>query len=405
MSDSIIKIKHLTKIYKLYDDPVDRLKESLHWRGKKYHKDFYALNDISFEIKRGETVGIIGKNGSGKSTLLKLITGVLTPTSGKVIVNGKVSALLELGAGFNPEYTGIENIYFQGSLMGYTREEINAKVDSILAFADIGEFIYQPVKIYSSGMFARLAFAVAINVEPDILIVDEALSVGDALFQIKCHKKMQALRENGTTVLFVSHDTYTIRTICSKAILLNNGNMLFYSDSKYVINEYLKLLNLSQEKEDISVENIIVNDFNHPDFKIKSATIYDNYDKLINEVSCNQEVRLEFTYDYVGKSDCEVCFVFNIYRKYDNLYICGATSLMDLKKTTIIKNGVGKIVSISIPSLNLLSGIYQIRFAINDKSGIAILCEANDALTFNIVDKHEAEGLITLNRVWNIIEI
>ena len=171
-----IKVENLSKIYKLYDVPIDRMKEALHWRGKKYHKDFFALKDVSFEIKKGETVGIIGKNGSGKSTLLKIITGVLSPTKGTVTVNGRVSALLELGAGFNPEYTGIENIYFQGSLMGYSTKEVNARMQDILDFADIGEFIHQPVKMYSSGMFARLAFAVAINVEPDILIVDEALT-------------------------------------------------------------------------------------------------------------------------------------------------------------------------------------------------------------------------------------
>ena len=176
--NTAIKVSHLTKIYKLYDKPIDRLKESLHPLKKKYHKDFYALSDINFEIKKGETVGIIGKNGAGKSTLLKIITGVLTPSSGHVHVNGRIASLLELGAGFNPEYTGIENIYLQGTLMGYNHEEMEAKIDDILAFADIGDFIHQPVKMYSSGMFARLAFAVAINVDPDILIVDEVLSVG-----------------------------------------------------------------------------------------------------------------------------------------------------------------------------------------------------------------------------------
>ncbi|HMT02221.1 MAG TPA: ABC transporter ATP-binding protein, partial [Burkholderiales bacterium] len=216
----IIKVENLTKIYKLYDAPIDRLKEALHWRHKKYHKDFYALNNISFEINTGECVGIIGKNGSGKSTLLKIIAKVLTPSSGAVTVNGKVSALLELGAGFNPEYTGIENIYFQGSLMGYTKEEIDKKVDAILSFADIGEFAFQPVKMYSSGMFARLAFAVAINVEPDILIVDEALSVGDMFFQAKSMAKMKSLIEDKkVTVLFVTHDISSIKAMCNKAIL------------------------------------------------------------------------------------------------------------------------------------------------------------------------------------------
>ena len=187
--NTAIKVTNLSKVYKLYDKPADRLKESLHPLKKKYHKEFYALNDVSFEIKKGETVGIIGKNGAGKSTLLKIITGVLTPSGGHVHVNGRIASLLELGAGFNPEYTGVENIYLQGTLMGYTKEEMESKIQAILDFADIGDFVYQPVKSYSSGMFARLAFAVAINVEPDILIVDEALSVGDVFFQNKCFKK------------------------------------------------------------------------------------------------------------------------------------------------------------------------------------------------------------------------
>ena len=199
MPNTAIKVSHLTKVYKLYDKPVDRLKESLHPLKKKYHKDFYALNDVSFEIKKGETVGIIGKNGAGKSTLLKIITGVLTPSSGHVHVNGRIASLLELGAGFNPEYTGIENIYLQGTLMGYSHSEMESKIDGILAFADIGDFVHQPVKSYSSGMYARLAFSVAINVEPDILIVDEALSVGDMYFQQKCMDKIISMQKNNIT--------------------------------------------------------------------------------------------------------------------------------------------------------------------------------------------------------------
>jgi len=224
MPNSIaIKISHLTKVYKLYDKPIDRLKESLHPLKKQYHKEFYALNDMSFEIKKGETVGIIGKNGAGKSTLLKIITGVLTPTSGSVHVNGRIASLLELGAGFNPEYTGMENIYFQGSLMGYTRDEMENKIDDIIQFADIGHFIHQPVKMYSSGMFARLAFAVAINVDPDILIVDEALSVGDIKFQQKCFRKFREIQEAQKTILFVAHDTATIINYCTHTIWIHNG--------------------------------------------------------------------------------------------------------------------------------------------------------------------------------------
>ena len=225
MPNTAIKVSHLTKVYKLYDKPIDRLKESLHPLKKKYHKDFYALNDVSFEIKKGETVGIIGKNGAGKSTLLKIITGILTPTSGHVHVNGRIASLLELGAGFNPEYTGVENIYLQGTLMGYTQAYTESKMEQILQFADIGEHIHQPVKTYSSGMFARLAFAISINVEPDIFIVDEALAVGDMNFQAKCMTAMDRIKQKGTTILFVSHDIGSVKSLCKRGIYIKNGEL------------------------------------------------------------------------------------------------------------------------------------------------------------------------------------
>ncbi|MGE5327918.1 MAG: ABC transporter ATP-binding protein [Deltaproteobacteria bacterium] len=237
-----IKVENLIKLYRLYDRPVDRLKESFHPFRKRYHKEFYALNGISFEVKKGETVGIIGKNGSGKSTLLKIITGILTPTSGEVTVNGKVSALLELGAGFNPEYTGIENIYLNGTLMGYSKEEMDAKMQDIIDFADIGDFIYQRVKMYSSGMFARLAFAVAISVNPDILIVDEALSVGDIGFQAKCFAKFRSLQQEGKTIIFVTHDIEAVIKYCQSAILFKEGNIIMQGLPKEVVDLYKKLI-------------------------------------------------------------------------------------------------------------------------------------------------------------------
>jgi len=223
MADIAIKADKLTKVYRLYNKPIDRLKEAVSFGNRnKYHKDFRALEEISFEIRKGETVGIIGKNGSGKSTLLKILTGVLTPTSGNLSVVGRVSALLELGTGFNPEYAGIENIYMNGTIMGYSKEEMDAKLDSIISFADIGDFIYQPVKTYSSGMFVRLAFAVAINVDPEVLIIDEALSVGDIKFQQKCYRKIEEFKLD-KTVLFVSHDLIAVNKFCDRTIWLNDG--------------------------------------------------------------------------------------------------------------------------------------------------------------------------------------
>ena len=252
-----IQVKDVTKIYKLYDKPIDRLKESLNPLHKNYHKDFYALNHISFQVKKGETVGIIGTNGSGKSTILKIITGVLTPTEGDVQVKGVISALLELGAGFNSDYTGIENIYMNGTMMGFTRKEMDAKLQDILDFADIGDFVYQPVKTYSSGMFVRLAFALAINVDPEILIVDEALSVGDVFFQSKCYRRMDEIRKNGTTILMVTHDMGSIIKYCDKVVLLNKGEFIAEGEPGRMVDMYKKILagqmdSLKEELEEMN---------------------------------------------------------------------------------------------------------------------------------------------------------
>ena len=237
-----IEVRDLTKIYKLYNKPSDRLKESLGLSRKKKFTEHYALRNVSMEIEQGETVGIIGTNGSGKSTILKIITGVLNKTAGELKVNGRISALLELGAGFNMEYTGIENIYLNGTMIGFSEEEINAKMDAILEFADIGEFVHQPVKTYSSGMFVRLAFAVAINIDPEILIVDEALSVGDVFFQAKCFHKFEEFKKMGKTILFVSHDLGSIGKYCDRVILLNKGVMLAEGTPRDMINMYKKVL-------------------------------------------------------------------------------------------------------------------------------------------------------------------
>lgn len=236
-----IEVKNVNKVYKLYDRLRDRMKEAF-GIGKKKYKLHYALNDVSLNIYRGETVGIIGTNGSGKSTILKIITGVLNPTSGTVCVDGRISALLELGAGFNQEYNGIENIYLNGTMMGFTEKEIEEKLPSILEFADIGDYVYQPVKTYSSGMFVRLAFAVAINIEPEILIVDEALSVGDVFFQAKCYHKFEEFKEMGKTIVFVSHDLNSISKYCDRVFLLNQGNLLGEGSPKEMIDAYKRVL-------------------------------------------------------------------------------------------------------------------------------------------------------------------
>ena len=237
-----IEVKDVVKIYKLYDKPKDRLKEAFGLGRKQVHKLHYALNGISMNISRGETVGIIGTNGSGKSTILKIITGVLHPTSGEVHVDGRISALLELGAGFNQEYNGIDNVYLNGTMMGFSEKEIDSKLPEILEFADIGDYVFQPVKTYSSGMFVRLAFAVAINIEPEILIVDEALSVGDVFFQAKCYHKFEEFKRLGKTIVFVSHDLSSISKYCDRVFLLNKGILLGVGTPKVMIDAYKRVL-------------------------------------------------------------------------------------------------------------------------------------------------------------------
>lgn len=240
--NTAIEVKNLTKVYKLYNKPMDRLKDSLGLtRGRKF-KEHLALNNVSLTVKKGETVGIIGTNGSGKSTILKIITGVLTPTDGEVHVDGHISALLELGAGFNMEYNGIDNIYLNGMMIGFSEEEIDKRLSAILEFADIGDYVYQPVKTYSSGMFVRLAFAVAINIDPEILIVDEALSVGDVFFQAKCYHKFEEFKKQGKTILFVSHDLSSISKYCDRAVLLNQGVLLGEGTPKKMIDIYKQVL-------------------------------------------------------------------------------------------------------------------------------------------------------------------
>lgn len=254
-----IQVQDVSKIYRLYEKPIDRLKESLSLTHKSYHRDFFALSNISFQVKKGETVGIIGTNGSGKSTILKIITGVLTPTTGNVRVSGVISALLELGAGFNMDYTGIENVYMNGTMMGFTRSQMDEKLPEILEFADIGDFVYQPVKTYSSGMFVRLAFALAINVEPEILIVDEALSVGDVFFQSKCYRRMEEIRKHGTTILMVTHDMGSVIKYCDRVVLLNKGHYVAEGPAGKMVDLYKKIL--ANQMDALEEELAEMNDF------------------------------------------------------------------------------------------------------------------------------------------------
>lgn len=244
-----IQVDHISKVFKMYNTPMDKMREALSVSGKVLHTDFYAITDLSFSVEKGEILGIMGRNGSGKSTLLKMITGIYEPTEGSIQISGKISSLLELGTGFNMEYTGIENIFFYGTLMGFTRKQMEEKLQSIIDFAEIGDYVYQPVKTYSSGMFARLAFSCAINVEPDILIVDEILSVGDMRFQAKCFNKFKEFKDKGVTILYVGHDVGMMRTFCDRAMWINKGRLVDIGDPTFISAKYTEFMYLDDITE------------------------------------------------------------------------------------------------------------------------------------------------------------
>lgn len=297
MESVTIDVQDLTKCYKLYEKPSDRIKEAL-FRNRCYHRDFPAVDHVSFQVKKGETVGIIGRNGAGKSTLLKMITGVLKPTSGKIWLSGNVSALLELGAGFDAEKNGIENIYLNGRINGLSRQEIEESVASILAFAEIGDFVSQPIKTYSSGMLVRLAFAAAVHIKPEILIVDEALSVGDVRFQQKCFRKIREFKQNGT-VLFVSHDTGAIASFCDRVIWLDSGKVYKEGFPGEMIEEYLSFMRYEADYEDYKKEhknaeenenNTCVPAFGNRAAQFTKIAVKDENGNLLAQVQAGQKI-------------------------------------------------------------------------------------------------------------------
>ena len=343
-------------------------------------KDFYALRDLNFKIKPGETVGFVGKNGSGKSTLLKLLTEVLTPTEGSLKINGKVSALLELGAGFNNEYTGMENIYLNGTIMGYSREEMDKRVDDIVKFADIGEYINQPVKTYSSGMFVRLAFAVAINVEPDILIVDEALAVGDVRFQLKCMDKFLEFKEKGITILYVSHDINSIKRFCTRAIWINEGHLEADGDVDLITDKYLDYLKMldaqSEEKDDAkdNTGNDVAKSVAEGERDLESTVeiaevvslkIMNSRGEETEEIEHGEKVSLTLTY-YVNDTTIKNPVVGIALLRLDNLYVCGLNTLLD-KVDVPWEKGYNS-VTLTYDSFNLVGGGYYFDVAVYDQT-------------------------------------
>lgn len=414
----VIRVSELNKIYKLYDKPSDRLKESLGLsRGKKY-KEHYALKNVSFDVRRGESVGIIGTNGSGKSTILKIITGVLNKTSGNLSVDGRISALLELGAGFNMEYTGIENIYLNGTMIGFSEEEIDAKLQDILDFADIGDFVHQPVKTYSSGMFVRLAFAVAINIEPEILIVDEALSVGDVFFQMKCFHKFEEFKQMGKTILFVSHDLSSIAKYCDRVILLNQGVKLAEGNPKDMINMYKKLLvnQLDVETlEDVSGKsalttqegepgawknNFTINedvlDYGERQAEIVDFAIVDEYGAMSNIIQKGSEfsVKAKLRFNETVK---DPIFTFTIKDK-KGTDITGTNTMFERVETGICEKGQERIVTYR-QQMNLQGGDYLISLGCTGYVGdeFKVYHRLYDLVSVSVISDKNTVGFFDMN--------
>lgn len=404
-----ISVKNLKKTYALYDSRKDKLKEAFSLTGKKYHKNFEALKGISFDVEKGECVGIIGLNGSGKSTLLKILTEVITQTEGTVEINGKVSALLELGAGFNPEYSGLENIYLNTMLMGYTRKETDDKLDQILEFADIGDFINQPVKIYSSGMFVRLAFAIAITIDPDILIIDEALSVGDVFFQQKCYKKIKEFAGK-STVLIVSHDLNAITKFCQRIIVMNYGEIVYNGEPTEAISQYFRIkqgrARKNQKAQD--ADSTIVEKFenykvpNGKDYSGKMDVIIEKYYyKIENEAfgeMCEDGDEVNISMLVHSEREIENLIVgYQVRDKYGN-EVFGETSLTSKVEQFSLHKGTN-LINFSFTWPEVREGDYFITLGIGE--GSEVLNQVEQCWINNVVHVVETTHGKTIFGIFN----
>lgn len=426
MNKNSISVKNISKVYRIYDSPQDRFREAI-WGGRKsFGRDHYALKNISFDVSEGEILGIIGVNGSGKSTLLKIITGVLTPTEGSVEVNGKVSALLELGAGFNPEYTGVENIYFNGMVMGFSHEEMDEKLQEIIDFADIGDFINQPVRTYSSGMYVRLAYAVAVSIEPDVLIVDEALAVGDAYFQMKSMSKMQDLFRKGKTVLFVSHDTASIKSLCNTAIYLDKGGIVARGPAKEVVDLYERQIrhtmaetkNGAIQDEVQTIKKDVLQTLTARDFvvnqvyidRVASGREGDGKAQVCELQLLDQEYLPVTTVipfqNYIVRmyirfhEDCQICIGYHI-RDSRNIPVLGSNTMME-NMGEIIGNAGDRIVVDFQTKLPLRDGRYNIMTVLSHtiylNRTVDFVELTKDGFYFDVIEAKPS-------RIWNTVQL
>ncbi|MCR8844849.1 ABC transporter ATP-binding protein [Paenibacillus sp. SC116] len=398
-----VEISNISKSFTMYEKPIDRLKQ-IFLKKKNFSKQFWALENISLNIAKGTTIGLIGKNGSGKSTLLQLIAGTLTPTGGEIKIDGRIAALLELGSGFNPEFTGRENIYLNGAIMGLSDEEMNQRVPEIERFADIGEFIDQPVKSYSSGMFVRLAFACAVNVDPDILIVDEALAVGDMQFQLKCIEKMKSFKNEGKTIIFVSHDTYSIRNFCDEVIWIMDGRIHMRGEVNEVsrlYEDYMKNMVdvpvAATNDEEVNVEV----DLSKQTLSINEVSFYDNGNKKINRFELKDDIIVEVQYTLHQKIENLVGGIAIFDR--ENNYICGLNTKLDQYQLPT-QPGEYKI-KLKYNNVSLLPGTYYIDVGFFESSGLIRLdYKARYSSFLMSSSSYIAEGLTYIDHSWHVVE-
>jgi len=402
--DCAIEISHINKVYRLYNRGSDRLKESLGLTRKVLSKEKRALDDVSFNVRKGETVGIIGTNGSGKSTILKIITGVLHPTDGVINVDGRISALLELGAGFNQEYTGLENVYLNGTMMGFTEKEIDEKLPAILEFADIGDYINQPVKTYSSGMFVRLAFAVAINIDPEILIVDEALSVGDVFFQSKCYHKFEEFKQLGKTILFVSHDLSSISKYCDRVVLLNKGKKLGEGSPKEMIDIYKRVLvgQYDENESNAGVSQDALNP-NLLEYGDKSAVMEEYYITDEGGIKTTSIVKgSRFTVHMKVKFNRDVnspIFAFS-FKNIKGTEITGTNTMFEKAFLEPVKKGEVKNVTFN-QEMNLQGGEYLLSLGVTGFNGdnFEVYHRLYDCINITVVSDKDTVGFYDMNSI------
>lgn len=387
--DVVISVRNVGKMYRIYNKPQDRLKHMLLWRfGKQYGRDFWALRDVSFEVRRGETMGIIGRNGSGKSTLLQIIAGTLAPTEGEVMVRGRVAALLELGSGFNPEFTGRENVYLNGTILGLSRDEIDARFDEIAAFADIGDFIEQPVKFYSSGMVVRLAFAVMVHIEPDILVVDEALAVGDLAFVAKCLTRMDQFIRQGKTLLVVSHDLGMIKNTTRNTVFLHSGRIHFIGTSSEATALYANQLTEDQQRGIERYADPVIG------ASIESVRLLSPDLHPIQEIEQEADIILEVKFQLPANSD-DFILIFNVYNHLGIIVFGGEQKASILSQTTATSITMKAIIQ----KILLAPGHYSINVSLMRRGQIDYASWWRNAVSFQVLGLSE-KTFVYRQQIW-----